>query len=519
MNSEICLQQSFLQLGALMSVRCTPQPYPAISMCLFNKALAGELGLPCEDTPQGSLAELYSGQRLFAGSLPLAQAYAGHQYGHFTMLGDGRALLLGELPQGSTLYDVALKGSGQTPFSRGGDGRAHLQAMLKEYVYSEALHFLGIKTTRSLAVLATNERVQREQELAGAVLCRLARSHLRIGSFCYVRALDNLALLQQLCDYTIRRHYPQLQDCGEDCAVLLLQSYALQLVDLLQDWMRVGFAHGVLNTDNMSLAAETLDLGPCAFLEQYAPGKSFSSIDRHNRYSYANQPAILQWNLARLAEALLPLCRDPEQALPQCERIVADFGARSSAALHEMHSAKLGFAADCEQSRLLAAQLFELMELQQLDFTNTFAGLSLLALEANRDSIPGSSATQAALALAAEAALRVWDAQRPELFSPAAYARLDVLQPWIARWLQALQQQPEPQLQQGMERMLAANPQSMLRSHRLVEALQLAEQGDASTLEQLLEMLQQPYRLQAVATQWQYPAALQQRVQTTYCGT
>lgn len=502
-----------------MSVPCMPQSYPGITMCLFNRRLAAELGLPCSDQAAGSLAELYSGQRLFAGSRPLAQAYAGHQYGNFTMLGDGRALLLGELPVAGELYDLALKGSGQTTFSRGGDGRAHVQAMLKEYAYSEALHFLGIKTTRSLAVLRTGEVLQREQLLPGSVLCRVARSHVRIGSFCYVRALGNIELLQQLCDYTIRRHYPELAGCGVDAPVLLLQSYALQLVDLLKDWMRTGFAHGVLNTDNMSLAAETLDLGPCAFLEEYNPQKSFSSIDRRNRYSYANQPAILQWNLARLAEALLPLCENQQESLQRCEQIVIDFAARSSVALQQMQAAKLGFAGVCAPSRSLAAELLELMEQHQLDFTNSFAALSLTALAYSSSPEHAAAAQAAAAALQQSNGISYRDADRPELLAPAQYVGLELLQDWKQRWLGELLQQSEQQLQQGIAAMLAANPQTILRSHLLIAALQSAEEGSVDDLQAMLEALQQPYAVTAQATQWQYPAAKQQRVTATYCGT
>ena len=340
---------SYARLPEVMFARAAPARARAPKLVLFNHALARSLGLDATAADPQALAATFSGTTLPEGSLPIAQAYAGHQFGHFAMLGDGRALLVGEhlCPDGQRV-DIQFKGSGPTPFSRRGDGRAALGPMLREYVISEAMHALGIPTTRSLAVVATGEAVFRETLLDGAVLTRVAGSHLRVGTFEYVAARNEPELLAALTDYTIARHYPECA-AAERPALALLEAVIDRQAALIVEWLRVGFIHGVMNTDNMSLCGETIDYGPCAFLERYDPGTAFSSIDHAKRYAFNNQPSIAQWNLARFAEALLPaIDSDPDQALALAEAAINRFADLYRARQVDMMRNKLGLSGEAE---------------------------------------------------------------------------------------------------------------------------------------------------------------------------
>ena len=306
------LEHSYAQLPRLFHAAIAPTAVRAPCLVVLNRRLAESLGLPAEALNGDAGAAIFAGNQLPPGAAPLAQAYAGHQYGHFTTLGDGRAILLGELitPSGER-FDIQLKGAGPTPFSRRGDGRAALGPMLREYIISEAMHALGIPTTRSLAVTATGEDVWRQEPLPGAVLTRVAASHIRVGTFEWAATAGDKVTVRALVEYTLRRHYPGLVDEENPPRALLLAVIERQAA-LVAQWMLAGFVHGVMNTDNMALSGETIDYGPCAFMDVYDPATVFSSIDQHGRYAYGNQPGIAQWNLARLAETLLPVLHSEE---------------------------------------------------------------------------------------------------------------------------------------------------------------------------------------------------------------
>src|SRR6056300_1055697 len=316
---------------------------------------------------------MFSGNSLPEGSETIAQAYAGHQFGHFTMLGDGRAVMLGEhLDKENKRFDIQFKGSGRTSFSRSGDGRAVLGPMLREYIISEAMHALNIPTTRSLAVVSTGEEVVREQMLPGAILTRVASSHIRVGTFQYIAATQNADDLKTLFNYTIDRHYPEIKD-SKTKALDLLNLLMQKQCELVINWMRVGFIHGVMNTDNMTVSGETIDYGPCAFMDQYDPKTVFSSIDHYGRYAFTNQPVIANWNLARFVETLLPLINpDQEQALKIAENLIGEFDDLYQDAFHEMMKKKLGFITDEDNDKMKINSLLKLMHKNQSDYTNTF---------------------------------------------------------------------------------------------------------------------------------------------------
>ena len=340
---------SYTTLPQVFFSAATPAAIAEPELVIFNALLAETLSLPLAETAPAELAAIFSGNALPVGAQPIAQAYAGHQFGHFTMLGDGRAILIGEqLTPAGGRFDIQLKGAGQTAYSRRGDGRAALGPMLREYIISEALHALGIPTTRSLAVVATNEPVYRETILAGAVLTRVAASHIRVGTFEYASALvhqeQKPEILQTLADYTIARHYPQVQE-NENKYLAFFTAVAENQAQLIAKWQLVGFIHGVMNTDNMALSGEAIDFGPCAFMDAYDPATVFSSIDQQGRYAYGNQPRIASWNLSRFAETLLPLiAADEAHAIELAQKTIGEFGARFNH--HWLHGmrAKLGLA-------------------------------------------------------------------------------------------------------------------------------------------------------------------------------
>src|SRR5215210_2631081 len=430
MTLHLSFDSTYARLPERFFARLAPTPVAAPKLIRLNRDLADHLGLDPAwlASPEG--VEVLAGNRVPDGAEPIALAYAGHQFGHFVpQLGDGRATLLGEVvDQGGVRRDIQLKGSGRTPFSRGGDGRAALGPVLREYVISEAMAALGIPTTRSLAAVLTGETVVRETYLPGAVLTRVASSHIRVGTFQFFAARGDTEGVRLLADYVIARHYPAAAEAERPYRALLEQVVAAQ-ADLIARWLLVGFIHGVMNTDNMSIAGETIDYGPCAFMDAYDPATVFSSIDHMGRYAYANQPRIALWNLTRLAETLLPLLsEDQDQAVAQAQEALSGFAPRFEAAYHGGIRRKLGLLTEREEDFMLAEDLLRAMAENQADFTLTFRRLC-----------------DAAESPAADEPVR-------DLFvDPTAFDR------WAARWRERLCQEP----QDGVARraaMHAVNP-------------------------------------------------------------
>ena len=455
----------------------TPDP----RIVLLNVPLAEELGLDPERlaTPEG--LGLLTGTRPPTGATPVAQAYAGHQFGGFARLGDGRALLMGELvaPDGR-LRDLHLKGSGRTRFARGGDGLAALGPMLREYVVSEAMHALGIPTTRSLAVVATGRRVQREEALPGAVLARIASSHLRVGTVQLARATDDPALLRRVADLAIERHHPL---AAEDPAPYLALYRAVIAVQarLIAQWMLVGFVHGVMNTDNMTLSGETIDYGPCAFLDAYDPATVYSSIDEGGRYAYGRQPAAAHWNLARLGEAMLPLLDDDEdRAVALATEALATFGSLYDDAMASGLRAKLGLPVGTEaDARRIAGPLLDLLAASHVDHTTFWRHL---ATAARGDAEPVRG----------------------------LFLDLAALDDWLTGW-RALRPDPD-----AMDRV---NPAYLPRNHLVEEALAAADAGDLAPTQRLLEAIRDPYRPRPGFERYAEPAPEDFGRYRTFCGT
>jgi uncharacterized protein YdiU (UPF0061 family) len=474
---------SYARLPSSFFVRLSPVPVATPRLVILNRNLTGTLGLNDDALRSPEGVEMLAGNRLPPGSDPLAQAYAGHQFGHFTMLGDGRAILLGEqlTPRGER-YDIQLKGSGQTPYSRSGDGRAPLGAMLREYLISEAMYALGIPTSRSLAVVTTGEPVYRETVLPGAILTRVAASHLRVGTFEYVAARGGREELQLLADYCISRHYPALESAANPYPALL-EEIIIRQAALLVQWQLVGFIHGVMNTDNTALSGETIDYGPCAFMDAYDPATVFSSIDLHGRYAYANQPPIAQWNLARLAESLLPLIDpDPDRALAVAREKIAAFTTHFRHLQLTGWREKLGlFNAEAGDETLIE-ELLAGMQRLRADFTNTFRALA-----------DGAS--------------------RPDpLFEDEDMVR------WQSRWQARLGRQPQS-LTEAEELMRSRNPAVIPRNHRVEEALAAAGQDDYQPLQRLLSVLAKPYDDTPEQTPYRSPAPPSDQAYRTFCGT
>jgi len=450
---------------------------------MLNRALAENLGLDPATLGQPENAAWFAGNALPPGASPIAQAYAGHQYGRFVMLGDGRAILLGEqLTPRDERFDIQLKGPGRTPFSRRGDGRAALGPMLREYIISEAMHALGIPTTRSLAVAVTGEPVFRETTLPGAVLTRVAASHIRVGTFEWAAASGETEALRALTDYTLRRHYPEAQP-AEQPARALLQAALQRQAALIARWQLVGFVHGVMNTDNMALSGETIDYGPCAFMDAYHPATVFSSIDHHGRYAYGNQPDIAHWNLSRLASALLPLLHSSEEEAVA----VANDVLRTFPELFRTHwlaglRAKLGLFHGEPGDDALADDLLAVLQEQGADFTNTFRDLS------------GAVMSDTALAANAE------------------------FQTWHIRWQERLARQPQPG-EEARALMRRHNPAFIPRNHKVEEALTAAtERADLSVMEKLLDVLARPFDYARDLPEFSAPPGPGRPYQT-FCGT
>ncbi|SFS54738.1 protein adenylyltransferase SelO [Paenibacillus sp. 453mf] len=449
---------SYSRLPNLLFRPTEPTKVKAPSMVILNKPLAQSLGLNTDLLNSEEGAALLAGNIIPEGAFPIAQAYAGHQFGHFNMLGDGRAILLGEqiTPEGDRV-DIQLKGAGRTPYSRGGDGRAALGPMLREYIISEAMHGLGIATTRSLGVVATGEPVYREVVLPGAILTRIADSHLRVGTFQYVRNWGSIEDLRTLADYTLLRHYADIEQ-DEGRYLQLLKKVVERQAELIAKWQLVGFIHGVMNTDNMAVSGITIDYGPCAFMDTYDPATVFSSIDREGRYAYGNQPQIGAWNLARFAETLLPLLDEDESTAVKMaeETLSAYFSLFHQTWLSGLRF-KLGMYNEEQEDETLIAELLEMMQQHKADYTNTFRSLTL-------DQQVGQM-----------------------MFETTEYKE------WHSKWQKRLERQDQIR-EESLALMKRSNPAVIPRNHRVEEALEAAvEDEDLSVMEQLLEVLSDPY--------------------------
>ena len=483
-------EHSYAALPSRFYARIAPTAVANPQLLVLNRPLAEDLGLE-PNALEPEAAAVFSGNLLPEDADPIAMAYAGHQFGVFVpSLGDGRAILLGELSgRAGVLRDLQLKGAGRTPFSRGGDGRAVVGPMLREYLVSEAMHALGVPTTRSLAVITTGEQVFRERPLPGAILTRVAASHVRVGTFQYFAARGDQDAVRELLQYVIARHYPAAGEAPIP-ALALLKEVAQRQVALVTNWMLLGFIHGVMNTDNMAISGETIDYGPCAFMDNYDPSTVFSSIDQGGRYAYANQPLIAQWNLARFAETLLFVI-DPVAdkavalATEVLEPFVADCNARFLAGMRR----KVGlYSAEADEAALIK-RLLGAMQHAEADFTLTFRSLSQAAES------PGQPTRWRALF-----------AESPELDG------------WLRDWQERLAGDPQS-TSDRVAGMRAVNPAFIPRNHRVQAALDAAESGDYTLFRKLLGILQHPYDDQPEAAAYALPPQPSERVLQTFCGT
>ena len=452
------------------------------SLILLNKSLAKYLDLDFSNLNQSELSALFTGNKLPKDCNSIAQAYAGHQFGHFTMLGDGRAVLIGEhITKSNKKYDIQFKGSGKTAFSRNGDGRAALGPMLREYIISEAMNGLKIPTTRSLAVVKTGEEVIRETSLPGAILTRVASSHIRVGTFQYIAARKKKDELKVLLDYVINRHYPNLKN-SQNKAIELLNIVLEKQIDLVVDWMRVGFIHGVMNTDNMSISGETIDYGPCAFMDIYDPKTVFSSIDRMGRYAYCNQPVITKWNLSRFAECLVPLInKDQDKAVQFATEIINSFEKKYEEKWLNMMRNKLGLFGTEEKDKFLILDLLTWMHHKKVDYTNTFCHLMNEKIKEDKN-----------------------------------YEDKD-FQNWKKRWNERLKinnNTPE----KFIKLMKTVNPLVIPRNHKVEEVLREAELNNFKPINQFIEILNQPYTKNKDILSYQIPSDTKEKYQT-FCGT
>ncbi|TSB45724.1 protein adenylyltransferase SelO [Alkalicoccobacillus porphyridii] len=477
-NSYSKLPEDFFRIFDL-------NPVEDPNLVLFNDQLAKKLGLDADALRNEEGASIFAGNKLPEGGHALAQAYAGHQFGNLTMLGDGRALLIGEqLTPDKERFDIQLKGSGRTNFSRGGDGRAALGPMLREYIISEAMHGLGIPTTRSLAVVTTGELVLREIGLPGAIMTRVASSHLRVGTFQYAAGTGEPDNIKALADYAIWRHYPEVKEANNPY-LALFQEVLKKQAALIAKWQLVGFIHGVMNTDNMSISGETIDYGPCAFMNTYNPETVFSSIDVQGRYAYGNQPYIANWNLARLAETLVPLVHeDQDKAVELVQEELANF---KNIYLNEWYggmSKKLGLFNIEEKDQELIDHLFGIMESTEADFTNTFRALTL-----------NDPSEESSLSCSKD------------------------FTDWQEQWKDRLTRQPQSP-EEVQQLLKTHNPAVIPRNHRVEEALSAAvEDKDYTVLKKLLKVMDNPYAYSVEQEDYKYGPGDEGKGYRTFCGT
>jgi len=477
-----CFDNTYSKLPDPFKEEINPIPVKNPELVILNKDLSKELNLDFSNLDNKKISELFSGNSLPLGASSIAQAYAGHQFGHFTMLGDGRAVLIGEhLSKRKERYDIQFKGSGKTAFSRNGDGRAALGPMLREYIISEAMYNLNIPTTRSLAVVKTGEEVVRETPLHGAILTRVASSHIRVGTFQYIAAREKKGELEILLNYVIKRHYPNIQNSKEK-ALDLLKIVLEKQIDLVINWMRVGFIHGVMNTDNMSIFGETIDYGPCAFMDTYDPKTVFSSIDQMGRYAYCNQPVITKWNLSRFAECLIPLIdKDQTKSIELATEIINSFEKRYEEKWLNMMRDKLGLFGVDDKDKSLILDLLTWMHQKKLDYTNTFCHLMNFQIE------------------------------KKENFEDNDFLN------WKKRWQDRLKDNNNnPEKYQKLMR--SVNPLIIPRNHIVEDVLNEANNGNTKPLKKFLEILNKPYSDQKDLIDFQNPSISNEKYQT-FCGT
>ncbi|MHC1684001.1 MAG: YdiU family protein [Clostridiaceae bacterium] len=478
------LDNSYSRLPDVFFTNTNPTPVSSPKLVILNEQLATSLGLDPQELKSNEGVAVFSGNKLAEGSKPIAQAYAGHQFGHFTMLGDGRAILLGEQINAiGERVDIQLKGPGRTRYSRGGDGRASLGPMLREYIISEAMHGLGIPTTRSLAVTTSGESVIRETKLPGAILTRVAASHIRVGTFQFAANYCNDEELRALADYTIKRHFPQSVS-DENPYLSLLQGVIKGQAELIAKWQLVGFIHGVMNTDNMTISGETIDYGPCAFMDDYDPATVFSSIDVNGRYAYGNQPYIGVWNLARFAETLVPLLHDnKDEAIDLAQQALGDFTELYYNNWLLGMRAKLGIFNKEEEDQFLVEELLSIMKNSKADYTNTFRALTF-------DNYSDM-----------------------ELFKSTEFKE------WNKKWQDRLNRQQESK-DSSYQLMKSNNPAAIPRNHRVEEALEAAvKDGDYSVTQRLVEALSTPYAHSPKQVEYSTPPKPSSCGYRTFCGT
>ena len=481
---------SYARLPQTFHRPARPAAARAPKLIRFNQALAEELGLDLEGADEARLAQLFGGQVIPVGAEPLAQAYAGHQFGQFNpQLGDGRALLLGEVvDRNGQRRDIQLKGSGPTAFSRNGDGMAALGPVLREYIVSEAFAALGVPATRALAAVSTGEQVMRETIMPGAVFTRVAASHIRVGTFQFFAAQGDEQAVQTLAEHVIDRHYPEARN-AENPYLAMLTLVAERQARLIAGWLSIGFIHGVMNTDNMAISGETIDFGPCAFLDEYDPRKVFSSIDQRGRYAYANQPGIGQWNIARFAECLLPLLdADEDKAIEAANAVLKAFGDVFQAAWLDLFKSKLGVTGEDIDDRGLVTDFLELLHQGEADFTLSFRTLSKVAGGAGDETLA-------------------------DLFTVSPPG----LSAWLMRWRARIDDgRTFGERQAAME---AVNPALIARNHRIEEAIAAAIYGDYSFFHRLVDALATPYVEDPETADLRVPPTPEERVTRTFCGT
>ena len=472
---------TYSKLSDTFKEKVKPTPVHSPELVVLNDRLAKDLTLDFSKVEKKDLSQIFSGNSLPEGSSTLAQAYAGHQFGHFTMLGDGRAILLGEhLVNNTSRFDVQFKGSGRTSFSRSGDGRAVLGPMLREYIISEAIHSLKIPTTRSLAVVKTGEKIVRENLLPGAILTRVASSHIRVGTFQYIAAKQNINDLNTLVDYTINRHYPEIKS-SKNKALDLLNLVMERQCKLVVNWMRVGFIHGVMNTDNMAISGETIDYGPCAFMDNYNPKTVFSSIDKFGRYSFSNQPPITKWNLSRFAECLIPLIDNNEdKAIQLATEAIDNFQNIYEEKWLNMMRDKLGLFGKTKDDKKLIDDLLIWMEKNKADYTNTFCYLMNISI--------GNSS----------------------LYDDKEFIN------WSNNWINRIFINNNSK-DKSIELMKKTNPIIIPRNHKVEEALKAANENDLEVMNRLLSNLDNPYSEQKDIEDYQLPS--NNEGYQTFCGT
>lgn len=477
------LENTYAELPEIFFTEQNPSEVPSPSLVKLNYSLAEELGLNGESLDSNYGIEIFSGNKIPKGAKPITMAYGGHQFGHFAMLGDGRAVLLGEyVTSDGHRFDIQLKGSGRTKYSRGGDGKAALGPMLREYIISEGMYGLGIPTTRSLAVVTTGETILRERELPAAVLTRVASSHLRVGTFQFASNWGTTEEVKALANYSLVRHFKGY-DNAENPYLFLLQEVVRKQAELISKWMLVGFIHGVMNTDNMAISGETIDYGPCAFMDVYDSKTVFSSIDRYGRYAYGNQPNIGAWNLARFAETLLPfLHEDRDKAIEIAQKEISNFSELYKENWLSGMRAKLGLFNKADEDQYLIEGILSIMEKYKADYTNTFVALTTNKIE---ESV---------------------------LFGK------DEFDVWYKLWQERLDRQDNSR-EESRELMENSNPVIIPRNHRVEEALEAAEKGDYTVMEKLLDALSNPYDYSKDLKCYSEVPEPSETPYRTYCGT